>query len=129
MLLMLVIVEVYCAKSTQMGFLELCSWRSTTILLTKTNYFACHTLAWMSKNYIKVYNQNDATKLKWDDIYILIRYLDSPGNSSHLLTRCLGNYTVKGGYKDFDLFHSASIEPVIAEAEITGPIVIDDSCR
>jgi TAK1-binding protein 1 len=61
--------------------------------------------------------------------YLTIYSDSSAGNSSRLLTRCLGNYTVKGGYKDFDLFHSASIEPVIAEAEITGPIVLDDSCR
>lgn len=45
------------------------------------------------------------------------------------MTRCLGNYTVKGGYKDFDLFNAAKVEPVIAEAEITGPIVLDESCR
>lgn len=44
-------------------------------------------------------------------------------------TRCLGNYTVKGGYKDFDLFSAATVEPVIAEAEITGPIVLDESCK
>ena len=45
------------------------------------------------------------------------------------MTRCLGNYTVKGGYKDFDLFSAAKVEPVIAEAEIAGPIVLDESCR
>ena len=45
------------------------------------------------------------------------------------MTRCLGNYTVKGGYKDFDLFSTASVEPVIAEAEIAGPIYLDESCR
>ena len=54
--------------------------------------------------------------------------VDTPGNS-HLMTRCLGNYTVKGGYKDFDLFSAAKVEPVIAEAEITGPILLDESCR
>jgi len=48
---------------------------------------------------------------------------------SHLTTRCLGNYTVKGGYKDFDLFSDALVEPVIAEAEITGPIPLDDSYK
>jgi hypothetical protein len=52
-----------------------------------------------------------------------------PGKGSHLTTRCLGNFTVKGGYKDFDLFSAATVEPVIAEAEITGPIILDDSCR
>jgi TAK1-binding protein 1 len=41
----------------------------------------------------------------------------------------LGNYTVKGGYKDFDLFSAAKAEPVIADAEIIGPINLDESCR
>lgn len=45
------------------------------------------------------------------------------------MTRCLGNFTVKGGYKDFDLFSEAKIEPVIAEPEIMGPIVLNESCR
>jgi len=53
----------------------------------------------------------------------------SAGLNSHLTTRCLGNYTVKGGYKDFDLFSDALVEPVIAEAEITGPIPLDESCQ
>ena len=48
---------------------------------------------------------------------------------SHLTTRCLGSYTFKGDYKDFDLFSEASVEPVIAEAEITGPIPLDESCK
>lgn len=51
------------------------------------------------------------------------------GKASHLITRCLGNYTHKGGYKDFGLFSAAAVEPVIAEAEITGPIDLDESCR
>ena len=56
-------------------------------------------------------------------------YKVSAGLNSHLTTRCLGNYTVKGGYKDFDLFSDALVEPVIAEAEITGPIPLDESCQ
>lgn len=48
---------------------------------------------------------------------------------SHLTTRCLGSYTFKGDYKDFDLFSEALVEPVIAEAEITGPIPLDESCK
>nr|CAD7260591.1 unnamed protein product [Timema shepardi] len=44
-------------------------------------------------------------------------------------TRCLGNYLVKGGYKEFEELADASTEPVIAEPEIHGGIVLDDSCR
>jgi hypothetical protein len=44
-------------------------------------------------------------------------------------TRCLGNYLVKGGYKEFDELVSARVEPVIAEPEIHGGIQLDESCR
>lgn len=44
-------------------------------------------------------------------------------------TRCLGNYLVKGGYKEYRELYSAYSEPVIAEPEIHGGIPIDESCR
>lgn len=44
-------------------------------------------------------------------------------------TRCLGNYLVKGGYKEFDELMSATAEPVTAEPEIHGGIQLDESCR
>ncbi|KAK7079552.1 PHOsphatase [Halocaridina rubra] len=44
------------------------------------------------------------------------------------LTRCIGNYFMKGGYKEFDILSSATAEPVIAEPHITS-IPIDESCR
>lgn len=44
-------------------------------------------------------------------------------------TRCLGNYLVKGGYKEFEALGMASQEPVIAEPDICGGIQIDESCR
>lgn len=44
-------------------------------------------------------------------------------------TRCLGNYLVKGGYREFEELASATVEPIIAEPEIHGGIEIDDSCR
>lgn len=44
-------------------------------------------------------------------------------------TRCLGNYLVKGGYKEFEDLCMASQEPVIAEPDICGGIQIDESCR
>ncbi|XP_042222645.1 TGF-beta-activated kinase 1 and MAP3K7-binding protein 1-like isoform X2 [Homarus americanus] len=46
---------------------------------------------------------------------------------NHELTRCIGNYFMKGGYKEFDIFSSATGEPVIAEPHITS-MPIDDSC-
>ncbi|KAF8794847.1 TGF-beta-activated kinase 1 and MAP3K7-binding protein 1-like [Argiope bruennichi] len=44
-------------------------------------------------------------------------------------TRCIGNYTVKGGYKEFDNLSEAEDEPVIAEPNIVGGIKIDDKCK
>jgi len=41
------------------------------------------------------------------------------------LTRCLGNYLVKGGYKEDTLLGSASNEPVIPEPEVFGAIFLD----
>lgn len=43
-------------------------------------------------------------------------------------TRCIGNYLVKGGYKEFDNLSAARGEPVIAEPDICVGIPIDDSC-
>lgn len=42
-------------------------------------------------------------------------------------TRSIGDYCVKGGYKDFDILMMAKEEPVIAEPHICGPILVDDS--
>lgn len=44
-------------------------------------------------------------------------------------TRCLGNYNVKGGYKDFEDLAMATQEPIISEPDIHGGIVLDESCR
>ncbi|OXU29520.1 hypothetical protein TSAR_003832 [Trichomalopsis sarcophagae] len=44
-------------------------------------------------------------------------------------TRCLGNYLVKGGYKEFEDLSKATAEPIIAEPEIHGGIELDESCR
>lgn len=49
------------------------------------------------------------------------------GNQAN--TRCLGNYCVKGGYKDFEDLAKATQEPVIADPDIHGGIILDDSCR
>ncbi|XP_065351282.1 TGF-beta-activated kinase 1 and MAP3K7-binding protein 1-like [Cloeon dipterum] len=44
-------------------------------------------------------------------------------------TRCLGNYLVKGGYKEFDELACAISEPVIADPEINGGIPLDENSR
>nr|CAI5842970.1 unnamed protein product [Callosobruchus analis] len=44
-------------------------------------------------------------------------------------TRCLGNYTVKAGYKDFEDLVVACQEPIISEPDIHGGITLDESCR
>ncbi|KAG7168653.1 TGF-beta-activated kinase 1 and MAP3K7-binding protein 1-like [Homarus americanus] len=61
-----------------------------------------------------------------------VLYVGNVGDSrakfgNHELTRCIGNYFMKGGYKEFDIFSSATGEPVIAEPHITS-MPIDDSC-
>ncbi|KAI8479174.1 PREDICTED: TGF-beta-activated kinase 1 and MAP3K7-binding protein 1-like [Branchiostoma belcheri] len=43
-------------------------------------------------------------------------------------TRTLGNYHLKGGYKDFDILSVATAEPVIAEPDVVGGITVDESC-
>lgn len=50
-------------------------------------------------------------------------------NSTFSCTRCIGNYTVKGGYKEFDYLSEAEEEPVIAEPNIIGGIPIDEKCK
>lgn len=44
-------------------------------------------------------------------------------------TRCLGNYLVKGDYKELEDLKMATHEPVIAEPDIHGGIPLDESCR
>jgi TAK1-binding protein 1 len=43
-------------------------------------------------------------------------------------TRCIGNYYVKGGFKESELLASASEEPVIAEPEIEH-LLLDEKCQ
>ncbi|XP_032675271.1 TGF-beta-activated kinase 1 and MAP3K7-binding protein 1-like [Odontomachus brunneus] len=59
--------------------------------------------------------------------------IESVRQGSHLgnqeNTRCLGNYLVKGGYREFEELASSAPEPIIAEPEIHGSIELDESCR
>lgn len=74
--------------------------------------------------------------LKINIVYIIDNDLLSPylfivgsclGNQEY--TRCLGNYLIKGAYKEFEDLAPATSEPVIAVADITGGIELDESCR
>ncbi|XP_060527969.1 TGF-beta-activated kinase 1 and MAP3K7-binding protein 1-like [Cylas formicarius] len=44
-------------------------------------------------------------------------------------TRCLGNHTIKEGYRNFEDISMATQEPIIAEPDVHGGIVLDESCR
>ncbi|KAL1490937.1 hypothetical protein ABEB36_011606 [Hypothenemus hampei] len=57
----------------------------------------------------------------------VIRSCSRLGNQDN--TRCLGNYLIKGGYKEFEDLAMATQEPVISEPDIHGGILLDDSCR
>ncbi|XP_012223011.1 TGF-beta-activated kinase 1 and MAP3K7-binding protein 1 [Linepithema humile] len=57
----------------------------------------------------------------------LIRQGSHLGNQEN--TRCLGNYLVKGGYRECEKLAASVAEPIIAEPEISGGIELDESCR
>ncbi|XP_065559748.1 TGF-beta-activated kinase 1 and MAP3K7-binding protein 1-like isoform X2 [Artemia franciscana] len=44
-------------------------------------------------------------------------------------TRCIGNYLVKGGYKECEHLSAATSEPVIHDPTIVGDVPVDESCR
>jgi len=44
-------------------------------------------------------------------------------------TRCIGNYFVKGGYKELESLSGAKNEPVLAEPEIHPAVKVDESIR
>jgi len=49
-----------------------------------------------------------------------------PQLGEHQYTRCLGNYPVKGGYKENDLLYPSKDEPVISEPEVLGGIAVGE---
>ncbi|KAK5644909.1 hypothetical protein RI129_006209 [Pyrocoelia pectoralis] len=74
--------------------------------------------------------RNEDELLRLQQIGMNIDYLrkcSHLGNQEN--TRCLGNYLIKGGYKEFDDLKVATQEPVIAEPEIIGGIPLDESCQ
>ncbi|GFQ63969.1 TGF-beta-activated kinase 1 and MAP3K7-binding protein 1 [Trichonephila clavata] len=57
------------------------------------------------------------------------KLIQQPKSGLQNCTRCIGNYTVKGGYKEFDNLSEAQEEPIIAEPNIVGGIKIDEKCK
>uniref|UniRef100_A0A0B6ZFE9 TGF-beta-activated kinase 1 and MAP3K7-binding protein 1 n=1 Tax=Arion vulgaris TaxID=1028688 RepID=A0A0B6ZFE9_9EUPU len=55
-----------------------------------------------------------------------LKVLRKVGNSD--CTRCIGDYHMKGGYKDNILLSPAKVEPVIADPFVDGGMEIDSSC-
>ncbi|KAK7111479.1 TGF-beta-activated kinase 1 and MAP3K7-binding protein 1-like [Littorina saxatilis] len=55
-----------------------------------------------------------------------LKTLKTIGNSN--CTRCIGDYHVKGGYRDIDYLSGAYKEPVIADPFVEGGFPVDDSC-
>ncbi|XP_025089983.1 TGF-beta-activated kinase 1 and MAP3K7-binding protein 1-like isoform X2 [Pomacea canaliculata] len=55
-----------------------------------------------------------------------LKTLNKIGNSN--CTRCIGDYHVKGGYRDIDYLSCATKEPVIADPYVDGGIPVDENC-
>ncbi|CAG5135814.1 unnamed protein product, partial [Candidula unifasciata] len=55
-----------------------------------------------------------------------LKVLRKVGNSD--CTRCIGDYHMKGGYKDNFILSAAKVEPVIADPFVDGGLPIDSSC-
>lgn len=72
-------------------------------------------------------NENELIRLSNLGLDIEEEIRRGPKIANHRCTRSIGDYTVKGGYKDFDILSSAIDEPVIAEPDICGGIPIDES--
>lgn len=75
-----------------------------------------------------LYNEDELLRLQQLGLDIdLIKQENRLGNQEN--SRCIGNYLVKGGYKEMDELASSVSEPVIAEPQVHGGIPLDESCR
>ena len=74
--------------------------------------------------------RNDDELCRLQKLGLDVQKLISAGRlGNQINTRCLGNYLVKGGYREFEQLQNASGEPVIATPEIHPGVALDDSCR
>ena len=72
-------------------------------------------------------NDNELSRLAELGLEVdLLKQRQRIGNLS--ITRCIGNYLVKGGYKDLPDLCAARDEPIIAEPSIRS-VILDDSCQ
>ncbi|XP_063237852.1 TGF-beta-activated kinase 1 and MAP3K7-binding protein 1-like [Bacillus rossius redtenbacheri] len=96
-------------------------------LLCRTDPNGVLTVAQLSADH-DLRNEDELLRLAQLGLHIdTLRRGGRLGNQEN--TRCLGNYLVKGGYKEVGELRAATSEPVIAEPEIHGGIQLDDSCR
>lgn len=97
-------------------------------LLCKTDKHGVHKVVQVSADH-NLTNEDEILRL-----YNLGLDLTPASHKSHCTlgnqenTRCLGNYLVKGAYREFEELNPASEEPIIAEPEIQGGIELDESC-
>lgn len=72
-------------------------------------------------------NENELRRLAQLGLDIgTLKSMNEIGNQTN--TRCIGNYLIKGGHKDYEYLAKATGDPVVAEPDVVGGIPIDDSC-
>lgn len=71
-----------------------------------------------------VHNQNEVERLA--SLGLNIENLKSSQGGKFNFTRCIGDYLLKGGYKDNELLKTATSEPIIAKADVYGGISLKD---
>lgn len=73
--------------------------------------------------------KNEDELLRLSQLGVDVNKIHHGTKLGHDCTRCIGNYTVKGGYKEFNKLSDANDEPVIAEPYVSGGIEVDESCK
>ncbi|BET03306.1 tak1 Hypothetical protein protein-1 [Nesidiocoris tenuis] len=94
-------------------------------LLCKTDKHGVHKVIQLSVDH-DLTNEDELLRLENIGLDLPKGGVRTLGNSR--TTRCIGNFLVKGSFKEFEDLASASEEPIIAEPEIQGGIEIDESC-
>lgn len=73
-----------------------------------------------------LYNEEELSRLRHLNLEVEhLKQYHRIGSSDS--TRCIGDYHVKGGYKDIEILRNAVREPVIADPYVYGGIKIDNS--
>uniref|UniRef100_A0A0K8S3X3 PPM-type phosphatase domain-containing protein n=1 Tax=Lygus hesperus TaxID=30085 RepID=A0A0K8S3X3_LYGHE len=97
----------------------------TRVLLCKTDKHGVHKMQQLSVDH-DLSNEDEILRLETIGLSIP-KGLRTLANQH--TTRCIGNFLVKGAFREFEELASATEEPIIAEPEIQGGIEIDESCR